>query len=62
VDSFRSTLLQAVAQDVPGLVRQMALSRSTHQSNIEEAGLTAWQLLEDVQASIHDSTVGEAFL
>jgi hypothetical protein len=29
---------------------------------IEEAGLTTRQLLEDVQASLHDSIAGEAIL
>jgi [protein-PII] uridylyltransferase len=35
--STHSTLLQAVAQDVPGLLRQIALTLSTHKCNIEVA-------------------------
>jgi [protein-PII] uridylyltransferase len=35
--SSHSTLLQVVAQDVPGLLRQIALTLSTHQCNIEVA-------------------------
>jgi len=35
--STHSTLLQVVAQDVPGLLRQIALTLSTHQCNIEVA-------------------------
>jgi [protein-PII] uridylyltransferase len=35
--STHSTLLQVVAQDMPGLLRQMALSFATHQCNIEVA-------------------------
>jgi [protein-PII] uridylyltransferase len=35
--STHSTLLQVVAQDVPGLLRQIALVLSTHQCNIEVA-------------------------
>jgi [protein-PII] uridylyltransferase len=35
--STHSTLLQVVAQDLPGLLRQMALTFSSHQCNIEVA-------------------------
>ena len=35
--STHSTLLQVVAQDLPGLLRQIALTFSTHQCNIEVA-------------------------
>jgi len=35
--STHSTLLQVVAQDVPGLLRQIALTLNTHQCNIEVA-------------------------
>jgi len=35
--STHSTLLQVIAQDVPGLLRQIALTLSTHQCNIEVA-------------------------
>ena len=35
--STHSTLLQVVAQDVPGLLRQIALTLSNHQCNIEVA-------------------------
>ncbi|HZB88047.1 MAG TPA: [protein-PII] uridylyltransferase, partial [Terracidiphilus sp.] len=35
--STHSTLLQVVAQDIPGLLRQIALTLSTHQCNIEVA-------------------------
>jgi [protein-PII] uridylyltransferase len=35
--STHSTLLQVVAQDVPGLLRQIALALNTHQCNIEVA-------------------------
>ncbi len=35
--SSHSTLLQVVAQDVPGLLRQIALTLSTHQCNIKVA-------------------------
>jgi len=35
--STHSTLLQVVAQDMPGLLRQVALTFSTHQCNIEVA-------------------------
>jgi [protein-PII] uridylyltransferase len=35
--STHSTLLQVVAQDVPGLLRQIALTLSAHQCNIEVA-------------------------
>jgi [protein-PII] uridylyltransferase len=35
--SSHSTLLQVVAQDGPGLLRQIALTLSTHQCNIEVA-------------------------
>ena len=35
--SSHSTLLQVVAQDVPGLLRQIALTLSSHQCNIEVA-------------------------
>ena len=35
--SSHSTLLQVIAQDVPGLLRQIALTLSTHQCNIEVA-------------------------
>jgi [protein-PII] uridylyltransferase len=35
--STHSTILQVVAQDVPGLLRQIALSLSTHQCNIKVA-------------------------
>jgi [protein-PII] uridylyltransferase len=35
--STHSTLLQVVAQDLPGLLRQIALSLNTHQCNIEVA-------------------------
>jgi [protein-PII] uridylyltransferase len=35
--SSHSTLLQVVAQDIPGLLRQIALTLSTHQCNIEVA-------------------------
>jgi [protein-PII] uridylyltransferase len=35
--STHSTLLQVVAQDVPGLLRQIALTLSTHQCNIKVA-------------------------
>ena len=35
--STHSTLLQVVSQDVPGLLRQIALTLSTHQCNIEVA-------------------------
>ncbi|MGB7549448.1 MAG: ACT domain-containing protein, partial [Terracidiphilus sp.] len=35
--STHSTLLQVVSQDVPGLLRQIALILSTHQCNIEVA-------------------------
>jgi [protein-PII] uridylyltransferase len=35
--SAHSTLLQVVAQDLPGLLRQIALTLSTHQCNIEVA-------------------------
>jgi [protein-PII] uridylyltransferase len=35
--STHSTLLQVVAQDVPGLLRQIALTLSTHKCNIEVA-------------------------
>ncbi len=35
--STHSTLLQVVAQDVPGLLRQIALTLSKHQCNIEVA-------------------------
>ncbi len=35
--SSHSTLLQVVAQDMPGLLRQIALTLSTHQCNIKVA-------------------------
>ena len=35
--STHSTLLQVVAQDVPGLLRQIALTLSTHQCDIKVA-------------------------
>jgi [protein-PII] uridylyltransferase len=35
--STHSTLLQVVAQDLPGLLRQIALALNTHQCNIEVA-------------------------
>jgi [protein-PII] uridylyltransferase len=35
--STHSTILQVVAQDVPGLLRQIALTLSTHQCNIKVA-------------------------
>jgi [protein-PII] uridylyltransferase len=35
--STHSTLLQVVAQDVPGLLRQIALAFNRHQCNIEVA-------------------------
>jgi [protein-PII] uridylyltransferase len=35
--STHSTLLQVVAQDGPGLLRQIALTLSTHKCNIEVA-------------------------
>jgi [protein-PII] uridylyltransferase len=35
--STHSTILQVVAQDLPGLLRQIALTLSTHQCNIEVA-------------------------
>jgi [protein-PII] uridylyltransferase len=35
--STHSTLLQVVAQDVPGLLRQIALTLSTHKCNIKVA-------------------------
>ena len=35
--STHSTLLQVVAQDVPGLLRQIALTLSSHQCNIKVA-------------------------
>ena len=35
--STHSTLLQVVAQDIPGLLRQIALTLSTHQCNIKVA-------------------------
>jgi [protein-PII] uridylyltransferase len=35
--STHSTLLQVVSQDVPGLLRQIALVLSSHQCNIEVA-------------------------
>jgi [protein-PII] uridylyltransferase len=35
--STHSTLLQVVAQDVPGLLRKIALTLSIHQCNIEVA-------------------------
>jgi len=35
--SSHSTLLQVVAQDLPGLLRQIAMTLSTHQCNIEVA-------------------------
>ena len=35
--SSHSTLLQVIAQDVPGLLRQIALTLNTHQCNIEVA-------------------------
>ena len=35
--STHSTLLQVVAQDVPGLLRRIALTLSTHQCNIKVA-------------------------
>jgi [protein-PII] uridylyltransferase len=35
--STHSTLLQVMAQDVPGLLRQIALTLSTHQCNIKVA-------------------------
>jgi [protein-PII] uridylyltransferase len=35
--STHSTLLQVVAQDLPGLLRQIALTLSTHQCNIKVA-------------------------
>jgi len=35
--SSHSTLLQVVAQDLPGLLRQIALTLSTHQCNIKVA-------------------------
>jgi [protein-PII] uridylyltransferase len=35
--SSHSTLMQVVAQDIPGLLRQIALTLSTHQCNIEVA-------------------------
>ena len=37
ISSTHSTLLQVVAQDMPGLLRQIALTLSTHQCNIEIA-------------------------
>ena len=35
--STHSTILQVVSQDLPGLLRQIALTLSTHQCNIEVA-------------------------
>jgi [protein-PII] uridylyltransferase len=35
--STHSTILQVVAQDLPGLLRQIALTLSTHQCNIKVA-------------------------
>ncbi len=35
--STHSTILQVVAQDIPGLLRQIALTLSTHQCNVEVA-------------------------
>jgi [protein-PII] uridylyltransferase len=35
--STHSTILQVVAQDIPGLLRQIALTLSTHKCNIEVA-------------------------
>jgi len=35
--SSHSTLMQVVAQDVPGLLRQIALTLSAHQCNIKVA-------------------------
>ncbi len=35
--STHSTLLQVVAQDLPGLLRQIALTLNTHQCNIKVA-------------------------
>jgi [protein-PII] uridylyltransferase len=35
--STHSTLLQVIAQDVPGLLRQIALTLSTHQCDIKVA-------------------------
>jgi [protein-PII] uridylyltransferase len=35
--STHSTLLQVVAQDLPGLLRQIALTFASHQCNIEVA-------------------------
>jgi [protein-PII] uridylyltransferase len=35
--STHSTLLQVIAQDVPGLLRRIALTLSTHQCNIRVA-------------------------
>jgi hypothetical protein len=46
-----------------GVVREIADYAATQmKGTIEEAGVTTRQLLEDVQASLHDSIAGEAIL
>ena len=46
-----------------GVTREIADFAATQmKGTIEEAGLTTRQLLEDVQASLHDSIAGEAIL
>jgi citrate lyase gamma subunit len=46
-----------------GVTREIADYAATQiKGNIEEAGVTTRQLLEDVQASLHDSIAGEAIL
>jgi hypothetical protein len=46
-----------------GVTREIADYATTQmKGTIEEAGLTTRQLLEDVQASLHDSIAGEAIL
>ena len=46
-----------------GVTREIADYAATQmKGTIEEAGLTTRQLLEDVQASLHDSIAGEAIL
>ena len=46
-----------------GVIREIADFAATQmKGTIEEAGLTTRQLLEDVQASLHDSIAGEAIL